>query len=200
MATSLLVAIICNKYLDHLPLYRQKKRFERLGVSIPKSTLSHWVISVGHLLMPLFEAHRAEITKATYLQVDETTIRVLDPIKIPPKDRNKRKPPPKGKAHRGYYWVYYDPLSKSALFDYHPGRAEDFPYQTLKDFQGIIQADGYSVYPALERHLPQIERAACMAHARRKFSDAQSNHPTSAKEALFFFQRLYAVEREAREQ
>lgn len=199
VATSLLVAIICDKYLDHLPLYRQMKRYERLGVKIPKSTLSAWMMAVGRLLMPLFEAHQAEMTKATYLQVDETRIQVLDRIKILPKDRKKKKPPPKGKSHRGYYWVYYDPISKSALFDYHPGRGQEFPYQSLKDFTGIIQTDGYSVYEALEKHLPNIERTACLAHARRKFKDALKNDPQNAKEALFLIQRLYAIETQARE-
>ena len=199
VATRLLAAIICDKYLDHLPLYRQMKRYERLGVKIPKSTLSHWVMSIGKLLMPLFEAHRREIFKATYLMVDETRIQVLAPIKILPKDRKKKRPPPKGKSHRGYYWSYYDPLSKSALFDYHPGRGEEFPHQSLQDFCGIIQTDGYSVYEALERHLPQIERAACLAHARRKFKEALKNDPQHAQEALFLIQRLYAIETEARD-
>jgi transposase len=200
VATGLLVAIICNKYLDHLPLYRQGKRFERLGVKIPRSTLSNWVMSVGQLLMPLFEAHRAEIFRTSYLMIDETTIRVLDPIKVRTKDRKKKRPPPKGKSHRGYFWVYYDPISQSALFDYHPGRGEEFPYQSLQDFSGIIQTDGYSVYEALQRHLPQIERAACLAHARRKFKEALKNDPRNAQEALFLIQQLYAIERQAREQ
>lgn len=199
VATRLLVALICDKYLDHLPLYRQMKRYERLGVKIPKSTLSHWIMSVGHLLMPLFEAHRAEMIKATYLQIDETRIQVLQPIKVLPKDKKKRKPPPKGKSHRGYYWVYYDPISKSALFDYHPGRGEEFPYQTIKDFIGIIQTDGYPVYQALERHLPNIERAACLAHARRKFSEAMGNDPKHAQEALLLIQKLYEIEAQAKE-
>ena len=38
-----------------------------------------------------------------------------------------------------------------------------------------------------------------MAHARRKFEHAKENDPQLAKEALLLFQKLYAVERKAKE-
>jgi hypothetical protein len=47
--------------------------------------------------------------------------------------------------------------------------------------------------------LPNIERAACLAHARRKFKDALKNDPKPAQEALFLIQSLYAIEAQARD-
>jgi len=40
---SLLAQIVIDKYVDHLPLYRQQERFKREGIHIPYSTISHWV-------------------------------------------------------------------------------------------------------------------------------------------------------------
>ena len=45
-----------SKYLDHLPLYRQERIFERAGVAIPRSTLAQWVGQCGVALQPLVDA------------------------------------------------------------------------------------------------------------------------------------------------
>ncbi len=39
----LLAQIIIDKYVDHLPLYRQMERFKREGINIPYSTIGDWV-------------------------------------------------------------------------------------------------------------------------------------------------------------
>jgi len=199
VGTRMLAQIICDKFLDHLPLYRQIKRLERHGLKLPKSTVSGWIMAVCELLDPLFEAHRQVVLRSSYLQVDETTIRVLDPIRMLPKDGKKRKkPPPLGKAHRGYYWVYHDPLHRLVLFDYQPGRGGEYPRETLQDFQGVLQADGYVVYEAFDQR-PEITLLGCLAHVRRKFFEAQNgSQPREVETALSFIRRLYLIEERAR--
>ena len=199
VGTRLLAQFICDKYLDHLPLYRQIKRWERLGVKLAKATVSGWIMAVCELLAPLFEAQRKLVLQASYLQVDETTIRVLDPIKARSKQIGKKaKSPPLGKAHRGYYWVYLDPISKLPLFDYQPGRAGQYPRDTLRDFQGIIQTDGYKAYEAFDKQ-PEITLMGCLAHLRRKFFEAQSgDYDQEIETALSFIKRLYLIEERAR--
>ncbi len=66
---------------------------------------------------------------ASYLQIDET------PIKVP--DKSKA-----GTAHRGFYWVYHDPLKKMVFFDYQQGRGREGPVKMLKDFSGYIDNNG----------------------------------------------------------
>ena len=46
----LLAHVTTSKYLDALPLYRQERIFQRLGVDIPRATLAHWMIRCGELL------------------------------------------------------------------------------------------------------------------------------------------------------
>ena len=120
---------------------------------------------------------------------DETPIRVLKTAK----QANK-----KGKAHQGYFWVYYDPGGKQTLFIYDPGRAGKYPSQHLKSFKGHLQTDGYSVYDAFDQK-PDIVLVGCMAHIRRKFEHALGNDKERASYALRLIQQLYAIERKARQ-
>jgi len=47
--SSLVAQVVVEKYVDHLPLYRQLKRYERLGVQISDSTMGHWVAAAAQL-------------------------------------------------------------------------------------------------------------------------------------------------------
>jgi len=95
----LLSTILVDKYVDHLPLYRQKQRFSRENIDIACSTIDGWAAQSMEALKPLYEKLVMDIKNEGYLQVDETTIKVLDQSK-------------KDKAHLGYYWVYHAPISK----------------------------------------------------------------------------------------
>ncbi|RFM34708.1 hypothetical protein DXN04_15705 [Chitinophaga silvisoli] len=66
-------------------------------------------------------------------------------------------------------------------YDYQPGRGGERPLNILKDFKGHLQADGYAVYDELP--LEDITVFYCMAHARRKIYDAQSNNEKLASYA-----------------
>ena len=52
---ALLAQIICDKFADHLPLYRQLQRFERVDIQIGSSTLNAWIQKTAELLKPLYE-------------------------------------------------------------------------------------------------------------------------------------------------
>lgn len=182
----LLAQIIIDKYVDHLPLYRQMQRFERSGVRLSYSTLSDWVSGTCKLITPLFEALKADVLKCGYLQADETPIKVLDKEK-------------KGETHRGYYWVYQNSISKIVFFDYQEGRGRAGPTDILKNFQGYLQTDGYNVYDAFDK-TEGITQLHCMAHARRMFSEALDNDQVRAEYALSEIQKLYIIERIIKEQ
>jgi transposase len=51
--TSLIAQIIVEKFVDHLPLDRQLKRFARLGVTLSDSTMGNWVNSQCSLFKAL---------------------------------------------------------------------------------------------------------------------------------------------------
>lgn len=181
----LLAQIIVDKFVYHLPFYRQAQRYESLGMKIPSSTLNGWLPAACNLLEPLYLALKFEVLRSTYLQVDETPIPVLD--------KQKKK------THQGYHWVYLTPENKLVLFDYQKGRNREGPKQLLKDYQGYLQTDGYQAYDQFEDR-KDIVLVGCLAHARRYFEHAKDSDPVRSEHALLLIQQLYAVERLAREQ
>jgi transposase len=184
---SLVAQVIVEKYVDHLPLYRQLKRYERLGVQISDSTMGDWVAAAAQLLQPLYEAHKLNVLDSGYLHADETIIKVLDSDKK------------KGATHQGYYWVYQCHDQKLVLFDYRTGRGREGPRSILADFKGYLQTDGYQVYDEFEKQ-GGITLVNCMAHARRKYHEALSNDKDRAGYVLTEMQKLYAIERHLTEQ
>jgi len=187
----LLAQIVIDKYADHLPLYRQMQRFERSGVKLSYSTLTDWVSGTCKLITPLFDALKAEVLQSDYLHADETPIRVMD------KDK-------KGETHRGYYWVYQNSIRKIVFFDYQEGRGRDGPMEILQNFRGYLQTDGYPVYDIFDKQNEsdsyRITLIHCMAHARRMFNEALENDEARAAYAMKEIQKLYAIERDCKEQ
>ena len=181
----LLGHILISKFVDHIPLYRQCGQFRRLGVDISDSTIGGWVLATCELLRPLFDLLQNQVLSSNYLMVDETTIKVLDPLLT-------------GKTHQGYYWVYYDPLAKQVFFDYQKGRGRDGPNNLLKKFTGHLQTDGYKAYNELAAQ-KRITSLGCWAHARRYFVEAFDGGMEQASYVLKHVQKLYEIERFARE-
>jgi transposase len=181
----LLASIIIEKYVDHLPLYRQIQRFKRAGMDIPSATISGWVHATCNLIQPLYDVLKQEVLSRDYLQADETPIAVMDKEK-------------QGATHQGYHWVYHAPEIKMVLFDYRHGRGRDGPREILKDFRGHLQADGYNAYEIFDNKT--ITLLHCMAHARRKFEQALDEDKVRAEYVLQQIQKLYAIERKAREE
>jgi transposase len=182
----LLAQIVIDKYVDHLPLYRQMQRFERSGVKLSYSTLTDWVSGTCNLITPLFEALKTEVLQTGYLHADETPIKVMD------KDK-------KGATHRGYYWVYQNSIDKIVFFDYQESRGREGPADILQNFKGYLQTDGYIAYDVFDKK-ENITQIHCMAHARRMFNDALDNDRAVAEHAMQEIQKLYAIERNCKEQ
>jgi transposase len=182
----LLASILVDKYIDHLPLYRQKQRFARENIQIASSTIEGWTKEALLKLEPLYGQLVFDTKTKGYLQVDETPIKVLDSDK-------------KGAAHQGYYWVYHAPLDGAVLFDYSPTRGSTEPLSILGNFKGYLQTDGYVVYEKYARS-KDITHLACWAHARREFEKALDNDRPRAEKAMMLIQKLYAIERKAKEQ
>lgn len=181
--------MMIDKYVYGLPLHRQISKYQRLGVNIPASTASDWIIKGWKHLAPIWELLKLMVVNQKYIQADETPIKVQE----------KRKKPDKKNVHQGYMWVYHAPADKLVLFDYRKGRDQSGPKAMLKDYKGILQTDGYQVYESLYGNHPDISLVYCMAHARRKFVDAIKYDEARATEVLELIAKLYHLEQEMRE-
>ena len=182
----ILAHILVSKFVDHLPFYRQVQMFKRQEVVIAESTINGWFNATCTLLEPLYQVLKKKLLSNTYIMADETPIPVL----------TKDKP---GSTHKGYHWVYYDPVNKLVLFDYQKTRSREGPDNMLENYTGHLQTDGYVAYKNLKNQ-KNITLLACMAHARRKFEHAKDNDFVRAREALLMFQRLYEIEHYARQE
>jgi len=181
----LLSHVLVSKFVDHLPLYRQRQQFLRHGVSLPLATLTDWVRQTAELLQPLYDELKATVLQSHYLQADESPLRVLD--------REK-----KGDTHLGYMWVYHSPLDGLVLFDYRKGRSRAGPNEILHDFSGFLQTDAYKGYNDITAKTDVIA-AGCFSHNRRKYNDALSVDAQRAGWMLERIQKLYAIEDQARQ-
>jgi transposase len=181
--SSLLAHIVTDKMVDHIPFYRQAKRFSRnYAWHVNESTLNDWFVAVCTLLQPLYRKLKQSALESDYIQADESTIKVLDSDK-------------KGASHLGYMWVYHDVMHTLVLFDYHKGRGMEGPQKILRHYSGILQTDGYQVYNKLAPAL-DVTHVGCMAHARRKFIEAQDNDKTRAELALTKIQAIYRIDKD----
>lgn len=185
----LLAHVLVNKFSDHIPLYRQSAIFARQGIELDRSLLAQWVGRAHSLLQPLYDALQKHVLAGEVLHADDTTLPVLEPGL--------------GKTKIGRLWTYVRderPQGASSApavwFVYSPNRKGEHPQEHLKNYCGILQADGYSGYTKLYES-GNILEAACFAHARRKFYDLfQANKSEIAHEALERIKLLYLIEQE----
>lgn len=187
---SILGYIMHQKYVQSLPLYRQEQEFERLGVALSRQTLANWLLkSSDRWLAPLYRRLHEHLLEREILHADETTVQVL-------------KEPGRSAQNQSYMWLYRTGRDGPPiiLFDYQQTRASLHPQAFLGDFCGFLHVDGYGGYDPLE---PKVTLVGCWAHARRKFDEALTALPSSARSAgpvaaqigMEFCNRLFAIEK-----
>ena len=187
----LLAHLIVSKYVDHLPLYRLERVYERQGLWLPRSTLCDWLAACAQLLRPLYDRLVAGVLQSRALHTDDTTVKMQDPLAH--------------RLHTARLWVYVgDAAHPYNVFDFTQTRQRDGPQQFLANYQGYLQADAFSGYDGL--YLPdprtataRIVEVACNAHARRKFYEARSSDALRSHQALAYYGQLYELERRAQE-
>ena len=188
---ALLSHVLVAKYADHLPLYRQSEIYAREGVELDRSTLADWVGGASRTLRPLVEALKKYVLSAEKLHGDDVPVPVLEPGK--------------GKTKTGRLWTYVrddrpagSDAPSAVWFAFSPDRKGEHPAGHLKNYSGILQADGYAGFKQLYEKGSIVE-AACWAHVRRKFHDLYQAHRSPvAKEALERIAQLYGIEKEIR--
>lgn len=182
----LMAQVAIDKFVYHIPLDRQRKKFHNeYNTTFSESWLCDLVKNVGFWIEPLYKRYIDKLLQTEYICADETPIPVLV--------KNK-----KGKTHRGYFWIYHDPINSITIFDYQKNRSRAGPTEFLQNFTGTLQVDGYDGYNEIIKQ-NNIKRAACMDHCRRKFEQALSNDKERATYALDIMREWYAVEANAKE-
>ena len=152
----LLAHVLVSKYADHLPLYRQSEIYARQGIDLERSTLAGWVGGTSRMLQPLVEALKSYVLSAEKLHGDDVPVPVLEPGN--------------GKTKTGRLWTYVrddrpagSEAASAVWFSYSPDRKGEHPVSHLKNYRGILQADGFAGFNKLYE-TGEIIEAACWAH------------------------------------
>jgi transposase len=180
--------VMSEKFVESMPLYRIEKRFERVGLDLPRQVLSNWIIKGGEMLAPIYDRMRERLLGLSVLHADETTLQVLNESG-------------RSAQSKSYMWLYRSGRDGPPIvcYEYQPTRDGDHAKRFLTGFAGYVHADGYSGY----NHLPGVTLVGCWAHARRKFTDAakvlpksQLNDPSHmVNVALRQINKLFEIER-----
>jgi transposase len=184
---SAIAYVMSQKYVEAMPLYRQEKHFERLGINLSRTAFSNWVIKGGEMLEPIYNRMHELLLERDILHADETPLQVL-------------KEPGRAAQKKSYLWLYmsgrYGP--PIICYEYQPGRGGEYPVRFLKGFAGRLHADGWHAYDDLKN----VTLSGCWSHARRKFCDALAIVPEKHRDAPAFLaniaiakiKRLYRIE------
>jgi hypothetical protein len=178
---SLLAHVVVSKYVDHTPLHRLHRIYDRCGAEIPVSTLSDWTAAVGDLVEPLAGRLGERVLGACVVGTDSTGLLVLDP---------------ESPAHivRGSMWCYVGD-ERDVLFRYTPtGKGATGPWDFLAGREGYIQADASSVFDRLfNGGVARATEVGCWSHGRRKLVPLQDTDCRVAY-PLKLIARLYRIE------
>jgi transposase len=152
-------------------------------VFIPSSSMNDWTHRTAEYLTPVAASIKEQILATQYIQIDESTIRVMQ----------------KNKTKIGYMWVINSPKLGMSYFDFYPSRSSKVPKLMLDAYKGSLQCDGYAAYEVLEKVTDQIDYYNCWAHARRKFEESKSYNKELSTTVLSMIQQLYRVEQKCRD-
>lgn len=180
--------VMSEKFVESMPLYRIEKRFERMGIDLPRQVLSNWMIKGGEMLEPVYDRMRARLLELDILHADETTVQVLHESG-------------RSAQSKSYMWLYRSGRDGPPIvcYEYQQTRDGEHARRFLSGFAGHVHADGYAGY----NDLANVTLVGCWAHARRKFTDAAKILPKSQRNdpshmvniALKHINRLFEIER-----
>ena len=184
---SFLAGMMIDKFVFHLPLYRQHRRLQDAGFRLSRSWLTTLSQQLVALLEPIYEAQLESIRSSRVITMDET------PIKAGTTGT--------GKMKAAFFWPVYGERDE-ICFAYQPGRSGNDMKRALgMDLaQGaVLLTDGYDVYARYAKRTG-LTHAQCWAHSRRYFYESADVEPSNAAHALDLIGELYKIEARIREQ
>ena len=228
MTNGATAAVIADKIIWSLPLYRQAKRINMIngGTIVNAQLLSSYFLSAANCITPVWEDILGYIKSQKAIHGDETRLLMVNHSEH-------------GKSALGQMWAlsYQGKHEPAAFFKFYTSRAGEHAKKLYKGCKGMaLQVDGYAVYSSLvkdlnsgyaetiraeegekaaQEFLHDVERllqegvllVGCLAHARRKihtcFQGIYKDKPasegyTTCNTILGLIGSLYAIERTLR--
>jgi len=194
--SSIAIQVAVDKYADHQPLNRQVVAMRRTGLRVSRQALWDQLNALGTLCEPTYQAlHDWMLAHHDLLHADETTWRMMV----------------KGGSTKWWLWAL---AAQDGFFcSVAPTRSAKAARLLLRDFDGLLMSDAYSVYKMLAKEAdqdnlkltddrpwhPKFKHCICWSHARRPFEKA-SKFGDQAHVVLDYIAELYEVEARAKAQ
>lgn len=172
------IEVAVQKYLDHLPLERQVRIMDREGLDADSQTLWDYLERLARLLREAYERLGKHVLSFGIVGADETRWPLLG---APPAERSK-----------WHAWALA--TARAVFYRILDGRSAESARQVLRDYEGVVVADGYAVYTSLAKQSGGFVVANCWSHARRALLEAEPNFPEATR-GLELIGELYAIEK-----
>jgi transposase len=191
LGPALVAQLIVDKYDDGLPLHRQKRRFQRMGLVLPVATLADQVAWATDLLRCLWRAAIAAVLGARVMHLDGTSLPVLDQEAT-------------GGKRLGALWGYVGDRDVAAYLFASTAKkcaqreGEMGPEDMLNRRTGFTVADASNLFDKSFKREDLIE-CGCNMHARRRFVEALDRGDARAALPIAAYKKLYEIEAEIRD-
>lgn len=167
------VDVAINKYGFHMPLERQRRQMEEVGLEIDVKTLYGLCEAVAEHCKSVEDRIRQDVlSDFCAVHVDESPWPILD------------------EDSKGYMWAVSNRIG--ACYRFEPTRSGKVAEELLEGHDGAVLTDGFSGYNRLKKD-PRLRLGACWSHARREFFERIEDFP-EAQEAVEIINRLFAIE------
>lgn len=190
LGSTLVGVLVVDKYDDGLPLHRQKRRFERMGVDLAVSTLADQVTWATDLMRPLWRMAIEQVLAAMVMHLDATGLPVLD------RDAG-------GGKRLGALWGYVGDENVAAYLYASTGKksaqrpGELGPEEMLARRTGYTVADASNLFDSSFERTDLIE-CGCNMHGRRYWTKALDAGDTRAALPIAAYKKLYEIEAKIR--
>ena len=155
-SSSVLAEIIANKYELAVPLHRQQRSWQRLGLPLTTKSMARMVINgYFRFLGSIYDRLKAELNQENVVHMDETPFKVLA-----------------DHGSNSYFWALRTTKEFNqhdiALFHYSDTRSGKVIGEIIDDdYKGSIICDGYGGYS--NKQYPKLSFGTCLVHIRREF-------------------------------
>ena len=189
LGVQLMADIVLGKYLYHQPLYRQAKALEwESGVKLSAATLCQTIARLADAVEPVVRCIAREMWAGGIVQMDLTPVRCLS------REHD-------GGSFLGQMWVSAAP-GGDVIYNWDKSKEAIVAERIVPGgWKGILQTDGGSELAcylrggkARGKPPPDIVRAACWAHVRRKFFEAAKAGCRVSAGLLKIINVLYRIE------
>jgi transposase len=190
LGSTLVAVLVVDKYDDGLPLHRQKRRFERMGVDLAVSTLADQVTWATDLMRPLWRMAIEQVLAAMVMHLDATGLPVLD--------RDAA-----GGKRLGALWGYVGDEDVAAYLYASTAKKNAQRPGELGPEEMLARRTGYAVADASNLFESSFERSdliecGCNMHGRRYWTKALDAGDTRAALPIAAYKKLYEIEAKIR--